>query len=680
MKEPRPLERLKTPAADVARLLPRAIALSRSGEFAQAEQACRQVLALQPAEPTALHLLGVCMLQQGRAAEAERALAACLQAQADEPAALANRAIALHALGRFDEALLCYERALALAPRQPETRHMRGLTLMELKRYDEALDEFDQALEIAPTFAEAWCSRGNALIQLRQYEPALVSLDRAENLRRDYGEALSNRSIVLNLLRRHEAALVAAQRASALLPDRAVVHRNMADALVGLHRDHEALDRFDRAIALDPGSSRLLAAKADLLSSLGREREAAEHHALALSLLQSSTRDLLCELPADGRVDASVGWRLAELNFERGQLLADTGEHRAAVDAFVEAARWRPDFVYAYWSEALVRLRLGDYEEGWRKYEWRRRKPDFTNVLRRFDAPDWTGDDDPAGLRILLHAEQGLGDVLQFCRYAPLLAQRGAQVIIAVHPPLKRLLGSLPGVTVLADGEALPSFDRHCPIMSLPYAFRTALATVPAAVPYLHADRERVAYWQQRLGQRRAPRVGLVWSGNPRHANDRARSMPAAELAPLFALDADFIALNKEVRDDEREIVTQLPLRRLGEEVTDFADTAALIENLDLVISVDTSVAHLAGALARPVWVLLDTRSDFRWLIERDDSPWYPTARLFRQNRRGDWREVIECVVRELAGLLATRKSQLGPLGDFTRDPARTAASPASER
>ncbi len=680
MKEPPSLERLKTSASDVARLLPRAMALSRSGEFARAEQACRQVLAVRPAEPTALHLLGVCLLQQGRAVEAELALAACLQAQPEDPAALGNRGIALHALGRFDEALDCYERALAMAPRQPETLHMRGLTLMELKRYDQALVEFDRALEIAPGFAEVWCSRANALIQLRQYEQSLASLDRAEALRRNYGEALSNRSIVLNLLRRHAEALAAAQRASALLPDRAVIHRNIGDALAGLHRDDEALESFDRAIALDPGKCRLLAAKADLLSSLGRDREATEHYARALSLVQQSTQDLLRSLPADGAADAGIRWRLAELNFERGQLLAEIGQHGAAAEAFVEATRWRPDFVYAYWSEALVRLRLGDYAEGWCKYEWRRRKPDFSNVLRQFDAPDWTGDDDPAGLRILLHAEQGLGDVLQFCRYAPLLAERGAQVIVAAHPPLKRLLGSLPGVTVVADGEALPTFDRHCPIMSLPYAFRTTLVTVPAAVPYLHADRERVAYWQQRLGTTGAARVGLVWSGNPRHANDRARSMPAAVLEPLFALDAEFIALNKEVRDDDREAVWQLPLRRLGEEVTDFADTAALIENLDLVVSVDTSVAHLAGALARPVWILLDTRSDFRWLMERDDSPWYPSARLFRQKRQGDWREVIERVVRELAGLLAVRQPPVATSGGITNVAAGAATSPASSR
>jgi len=639
---------------EISRLIQDAVALSRAGHFEQCEQLCWAILRERSTEATTLHLLGVCLLQQGRYAEAEQALAKCLRAQPNQAAALTNRGIALQGLKRLNDALDCYTEALALDPRQPATLHMHGLALIELRRYDEALEDFDRALDIAPDFAEIWCSRGNALIQMRQYESALGSLDQAEALRPDYGEALSNRSIALNLLRRHEQARAAAERAVRLLPDRAMAHRNLADALAALGRYTEALESYGQAVSLDRRNHLLVAAKADLLCQLGHAQEAREHYAQALAMLEESTLDILNSDPANAATDANVRWRLAELSFGRGEVLADIEDYEAATDAFAQATKWRDDFVYAHWAEALVRLRLGDYEEGWRKYEWRRRKPDFRNVLRQFAAPEWTGTDDPAGLRILLHAEQGLGDALQFCRYAPLLAERGAQVIVAAHPPLKCLLATLPGVTVVADGDELPPFDRHCPILSLPFAFRTTLANVPAAVPYLQADPERVVHWAQVLGRQIRPRVGLVWSGNPQHANDRARSIPPEALAPLVGFDTDFIALNKQVREAEADTIERLGLWRLGETLTDFADTAALIENLDLVITVDTSVAHLAGALARPVWILLDTRSDFRWLVDREDSPWYPTARLLRQRRRGDWGEVIERVASDLAAFLST--------------------------
>jgi tetratricopeptide (TPR) repeat protein len=655
---------------EVRRALSEAGALQSAGRFADAAQRYRLALRARPDDPELLHAFGVCLLQQGDCVGAEAALAASLRLWPQQPAALTNRGIALHALNRHHDALRCFDDALRLAPQQPETLNMRGLALMALKRYDEALRDFDRALQIAPHFAEIWNSRANALIQLRQYEQALESLDRAEALRPGYGEALSNRSIALNLLRRHEEALAAASRAAALLPGRAVVHRNRADALAGMNRFDEALASCERAIALDAEDLHLHAARAELLSLSGRADEAARCRQRALAMVEERIGRLLAAAPASVRDDADLRWRLAELHFERGQLLADVDDFRGAIAAFVEARAWRPDLVYAEWSEALLRLKLGDYERGWPLYESRQRKPDFANVLRRFDVPPWTGEEDPAGLRILLHAEQGLGDALQFCRYAPLLAARGAHVIVAAHPPLKRLLQSLDGIVeVVADGEPLPPFDRHCPLMSLPYAFRTTLATVPAAAPYLRADPERIRQWQAWLGPRDAPRVGLVWSGNPRHANDRARSISPLLLAPLLTREAQFVALNKEVRDDEREAVARLPLRLAGEHLRDFADTAALVQQLDLVIAVDTSVAHLAGALARPLWILLDTRADFRWLADREDSPWYPTARLFRQRRRGDWAEVLQRVARTLDAFIAN-----GAARD-TRTPAFAAAT-----
>jgi tetratricopeptide (TPR) repeat protein len=628
----------------IQRDLAQAVALSGAGQFAPAEALCRQVLAVQPAEPTALHVLGVCLLQQGRYAEAEQALAACLQAQPDEPAALGNRGIALQALGRFDEALACYAQSLRRAPGQPATLNMQGLALMELKRFDEALQSFEQAVAVAPNFAEAWCSRANALIQLHRYEQALDSLDRAEALRPNYGEALSNRSIVLNLLGRHEQALAAAQRALPLLPQQATVHRNLADALLGLARFPDALHHYNLAIRLAPDDYRLLGCRADLLALLGRAADAASDRERALDAIEERVRQL--RQVASSGVDVRA--QLAEGLYERGLLLVDASRYREAIGSLEEATALRPGFAEAHLAEALNRLRLGDYEHGWRKYEWRRRRDDRIATVRHFDRPEWLGDEDPAGRHILLHAEQGFGDVLQFCRYAPLLAKRGATVTLLVQPPLRSLLRSLAGVEVIAEGDDLPAFDRHCPLLSLPLAFRTTVSTVPATVPYLRPDEAAVTRWRTLLGAASRPRVGLAWSGNARNPRNRVRSIALDMLEPLLDIPAEFIGLNKEAADSERAALRELPIRTLGELTADFADSAALIECLDLVITVDTAVAHLAGALAKPVWVLLDARPDFRWMLERDDSPWYPTARLFRQPVPGDWAAPLRQVSRAL--------------------------------
>lgn len=623
----------------------RAVALSRAGHWTAAEALCRQVLSQHAGEATALHVLGVCLLHQGRYNEAERVLDACARAQPNDPAALTNRGIALQALGRIDVALACYRQALQLAPSQPATLNMQGQALMGLQRFDEALASFDRAVAAAPAFAEAWCSRASALTHLRRHTQALDSLDRAEALRPNYGEAASNRSIVLNLLGRHEEALAAARRALPLLPPQPALHRNLAEALVGLQRFEQAVEHCDRAIELAPRDIALLAFRAEVLTRAGRADAAGRDRVRALAVID----ERLLALAGDGDgASFEARQKLGECLYERGQLLVELQRHREAIDCFAQATQRLRDFPEAHLAEALNRLRVGDYEQGWRQYEWRRKTQAIGLGMRRFAQPEWLGNDDPAGLRILLHAEQGLGDTIQFCRYAPLLAQQGARVTLLVPSVLKLLLSGLPGVDVIADRDALPAFDRHCPLMSLPFAFRTTLANVPANVPYLRADAEAAQRWRSMLGEAHAPRVGLVWSGNPRNAKDHERSIALAPLAPILRQRAEFISLVKEPRERDLAALAGSPIRRLEDKLTDFAETAALIDCLDLVITVDTSVAHLAGALGKPTWILLDAHADFRWMLEREDSPWYPTARLFRQRMAGDWTAVIERAAQEL--------------------------------
>jgi hypothetical protein len=333
-------------------------------------------------------------------------------------------------------------------------------------------------------------------------------------------------------------------------------------------------------------------------------------------------------------------------------VLRELGRPAEAIAAYDLALAADTSNAEAHFNQSICRLLTGDFTRGWRQYEWRA-KAKGTDGPRSYPQPLWLGESPLAGRRILLHSEQGLGDALQFCRYAPLAAARGADVYLQVRDPLFPLLQRLRGVRkLIREGDPLPEFDVHCPLLSLPLAFGTTVDTVPANVPYIEADPSRVEQWRERLGTSRGPRVGLVWSGNPGHRNDRNRSIPLGEWRELLAVPVEFVSLQKDLLPADLNVLAEVPaLRHFGDNLADFADTAALISLLDLVVSVDTSVAHLAGAMGKATWVLLPFAPDFRWMVGRDDSPWYPTVRLFRQPTIGDWQSVTERVAASLAAL-----------------------------
>jgi Flp pilus assembly protein TadD len=433
--------------------------------------------------------------------------------------------------------------------------------------------------------------RGNVLRHKKSFDAALDSYDRGLALRPDSAEVLCNRGIVLRELKRFDEALASYDRALAIRPDYADALNSRGIVLRELGRLDEALANVDRALAIRPGFAEALTSRGTTLIELKRLDEA-----------------------------------LA--SFRRAQAV-------------------RPDYADAHWGESFCQLLAGDFGAGWEKYEWRWRTGQA--ALRQFLQPLWLGDQDVAGKTVLLHAEQGNGDTIQFCRYATVLAERGARVVLEVQPALKSLLSCLIGVQqVVATGEPLPEFDFHCPLLSLPLACGTTLQTIPARVPYLTPAPGLVQDWRTRLATD-GPRIGLAWSGNKQHGNDRNRSIALRRLAPLLDCGATLVSLQKGPRDDDRAWLAEHPEVLRYSDFPDFADTAALISLLDLVISVDTSVAHLAGAMGKPVWILLPAVGlDWRWLLERDDSPWYPTARLFRQRAIGDWDSVINRVADEL--------------------------------
>jgi hypothetical protein len=427
---------------------------------------------------------------------------------------------------------------------------------------------------------------------MHSYDKALEEYERALMVQPDFAFGFNNRGNALQAMGRNDEAIASFERALALKPDLTAAHNNRGNALLNLNRPEEALADYESAIA---------------------------HKPFAFALVN------------------------------RGSALHYLGRIEEALDSFNRAIALQPELPEAHWNKALLCLAIGDFEQGWPAYEWRwRGATELTS--RDFSQPQWRGED-LNGKTILLHAEQGFGDTIQFIRYLPLVAQKGCKVILELPDSLMPLIPGIDGlVSMHRRGDPLPAFDVHCPLMSLPLSFGTTATTIPASVPYLSAPAERVVAWRTRLAHLGKPRVGLVWSGKPSHKNDHNRSIALSRLEPLLSVpDVTFVSLQREYRETELPALARLPVFRLDETITDFADTAAAIGELDLVIAVDTAVAHLAGALGRPLWLLLSHIQDWRWMHDRTDSPWYPSARLFRQSQIGDWDGVIAAVAQELA-------------------------------
>ncbi len=643
----------------------RGIALKDMARYDESIASFDRALALRPDYAEAHCNRGNALHAQGRHADAIASFDRAVAARPRYARALGNRGNALADLGRFAEAIASYDQALAVNPDDPELHCNRGIAASGLGRHEEALASFDRALAVAPDYAEAHSNRGNALVDLGRHAEAVASFDRALALRADYAEAWSNRGVALRDLKRCDEAIASLDRAVALKPDLAEAWSNRGAALRDARRYAEAVASCDRAIALKPDHAEAWCNRGNALNDMRRHDEAIASYDRAIASRRgyadalSNRGNALVDLGRHAEALASFDEAIhqehgyADAFSNRGNALADLGRDAEALASYDEAIALDPEHGDAHWNKGLLLLRLGRFDEGWKLYEWRWKRSDLPHPPRRFRQPLWLGEESLAGKTILLHAEQGLGDTIQFCRYVPLLAERGARIVLEAPAPLEGLLATLAGpFELVREGGALPEFDYQCPLPSLPRAFRTTLDTVPAAIPYLAVDPQRRTQWQARLGERTRPRIGLAWSGRPTHRNDRNRSVEPDTLTPILGLDAEFHCLQKDIRPTDRQTLAAFPHLRLHDaELRDFTDTAALVDAMDIVLSVDTSVAHLAGALGRPTWIMLPFAPDFRWLTAREDSPWYPTVRLFRQPRPGDWASVVAAVVARVAEL-----------------------------
>jgi tetratricopeptide (TPR) repeat protein len=608
------------------------------------------------------------LLQQARQLRA--ALDSYNAALSQRPAfaeALCARGDVLAELDRTDEALASYDAAIAANPPQPRATLNRGVLQQKLGQLAAAEASYRQAIALRPTYADAHFNLGTLLRIRGLHAEALTSHDTAIALAPGHAGAHGDRGLVLLAQGNLEAALASFDQAIGLKPDFARVYSNRAQVQARLGRRLEARASHDQAVALAPGDAELHFNRGNFLNEQN-DRPAAIASLRTAIGLQPGYVDALynlgCILHEDGQWEAALDAysqavamdpQLAAAFNNRGDVYRAQGNLAAAAQDFQRAIEIDPAAADAHFNNGQLALLRGDLAAGWPEYEWRALTTEGRRYTQRtFLQPAWTGAEPLAGKGIFLHPEQGLGDTLQFCRYVPLVRALGARVVLETPPALAELLATLDGPAErVLPGTSGESTDFHCSLMSLPGAFRTTLSTIPGDEPYLRVDPARVARWQQTLGPASRPRVGLAWSGNALNRNDRNRSIALAQLIEYLPDGIDYLCLQNDIRESDQAALRAFGRIRTTEPAyQSFPDTAALMEVLDLVVSVDTSLAHLGGALGRNTWVLLPFIPDWRWLLDRRDSPWYPCVTLYRQPAAGDWNSILAEVRRDLVRLV----------------------------
>jgi tetratricopeptide (TPR) repeat protein len=552
-------------------------------------------------------------------------------------------------------------RAVALNPGHPYAQANLAKALTDSGRDLDALPHYEAAVRLVPDFREAWINLGSALSKLKRHQQALEAFDTALALQPTDAEVWTSRGVVLHAMGRRDEAIAAHRRAIAITPDCTAAWYNLALALATEQRHGEALASYDKALATDSKCVPACCDRGVALHDLGRYEEALASYECALVIdgkhaLSWSNRGVTLNRlgrfeEALASFDAAIGIQPIEAGvwYNRAVSLGELRRFDEAIASCNRAIDCNPGCSDAIWARGMLHLVKGDLASGWADYESRWNRKDAARP-RHQDLPRADTLADIEGRRVLLWAEQGFGDTLQFCRYALLVSARAERTVVEIQPAIKVLLESLPGIETAAQGEPIPPCDCQAPLMSLPLLFGTTLDTVPARIPYLSVGPARTELWRRRLMiDPSKPAVGLACSGSAANSNDWKRSIPLRLFGPIAHI-ANLMLVQKDLRSSDREDLSRsLNIRYLGDEIGDFADSAAIVENLDLVISVDCALAHLAGALGKPVWILLPWSAEWRWLSDRADTPWYPSARLFRQSRPNEWRDVIDRVAVALA-------------------------------
>lgn len=603
------------------------LALQQSGQNKKAKKQWLQLLKYYPNHPVILTCLGTIVLEEGQITDAVKWLTKSLEILPEQASALsylsiahlqikqfddalryadkaieinpsyleahANRGAVLKELKRYDQAIASYQKALALNPNNPDTLFNMSLVYLAHDNYTEAANTLKQMLTIKPNDASAQHLCGEIYKELKRYTDAIPYFDEAIRLNQRNEEALFGRGLSYLALKQFESACADFLAATKIKPNYCNAYINLGVTQRYLGKLEQALDSFNQALGLNKENPETLNNK--------------------------------------------------------GLLLVDMHRFDEALACYQQAINLAPEIDEVYWNQSHLHLLLGDYKQGWPLYEYRWKSVQKA-TYRNLNKPLWLGKESIAGKTLFVYPEQGQGDFIQFFRYIAEVEKLGAKVILELPPPLMSLVSEMDvGYQLVKPGDIVRNYDYHCPIMSLPLAFKTDLDTIPNNIPYLNANTAKVDQWHS-LVNPKVFNIGLVWSGASGHQHDHHRSIALEKLIPILTLPAEFHAIQKEIRETDQQALEQIEnLKTYRSLLSDFSETAALIAQMDLVITVDTSVAHLAGAMGKACWLLLPCSPDFRWLLERSDSPWYPTMTLFRQPTFNDWDSVIEVVRQQLS-------------------------------
>ena len=618
---------IKTNALDSVQLFQIGFSFHKSGQLDKALSIYQQILSVHHNHFDALHLSGVIEIQNKNPSAGLALIDQALTINNQNAGAHFNKGMVHLQLSQIEVAITSFDKAIKIEPSYVQAYFNRGNALAQLLKLEEAIENYSQAISMVPNYAEAYCNLANAFTQLEKHDEAIDNFQKALKIAPNFTDALFNISNPLLHLGRLNEALVYLNKANFLAPNDHLILSNRGLVLMQLGMTDDAVENFNRAIELCPSYADTYSNCGLALMDLGRVREALQYYERAIN------------------IDSKYYKALSN----KGKALSKLGKYKDAIEQFNLALEINPEYAPTHWNKANALLTMGDFEQGWELYEWRWKTKELNLHMPSFKKPLWLGAETLSGKTILLHAEQGLGDSIQFCRYAKLVSDLGAKVLLQTPKPLIDLFGNLKGVDLLVEeGNELPYFDYHCPLLSLPLALKTALSTIPKSTPYLFSSPEKKQLWINRINKQTGKLIGLAWSGNKNQGNDRNRSIKLSELLPYLPTGFTYISMQKELRDHDKEVLINSSIQHFGEDLKDFTDTAALCDLMDMVVSVDTSIAHLAGAIGKPVSILLPFDPGWRWLLNRDDSPWYPSAKLYRQNDDALWEPVFKRLANDI--------------------------------
>jgi tetratricopeptide (TPR) repeat protein len=665
------------------------LALQRhqAGDLQQAEHGYREILQFDPGFADAHHLLGVLACQKGQYDQAVAAIGHAVGLVPKAGVYHANLGVAYESSGRLDEAAASYQKAIELRPEDADAHYNLGNVLRRQSKFADAVCHYQEALRLQPVYPQAHCNLGLALASQGKLKEAVAQYEQGLRLSPNSAELYNNMGAALTELERLGDAVACFRKALQIAPNFVQAHHSLGCAFQRQNNLEEAILCYRQAVRLSPSYAEAHNNLGYVLERQNKFEEATRSYEQALLIdpnYAEAFNNLGNALDRQDQLDEAVSCyqkalalkpHCAETHNDFATVRMRQGLFSEAAAGYERALHLKPNFPAARLNRSLLRLLLGDLEQGWPDFDWRQPRPGF--VIRRFSQPLWDGAD-LTGLTILIYAEQGFGDTIQFIRFVQQVKDRGGRVIVECQPQMLQLLASVQGIdSLVAEGGQLPHFDVQAPLLSLPGILGTSLATIPNAVPYLQTDQALVKRWQQELEMSdirhptsdvkkadighcnavtgRVFRVGIAWQGNTSYRYDGQRSIPFKHFAPLGRVEgAQLISLQKGFGTEQLDsFAGQCPCLDLGCRLDQgtgaFVETAAVMANLDLVICSDTALAHLAGALGVPVWVAVNKVPDWRWLLEREDSPWYPTMRLFRQTNRGCWDEVFERIAEELS-------------------------------